>query len=231
MKRSTVILFCMLATKLALAQEDSLSRSLLKTERDRFRFGLKLSMGLHSLQGKDVSTLSTGGPSSARKGFSAGVMMDTRLNPHLYIRSEIAVQQSSALLNIYDSASNTRYDSKFRSLYLMVHPFMPAYRAGGFQVYAGPYFGLLINASIQRKTAGGGLETDKSIFGNALSPGGHSQKLDAGIAAGLEYEWKNGLTIGVNYRRGLIGILEDPRIQTRKKIYNQDISVSIGYKF
>lgn len=104
---------------------------------------------------------------------------------------------------------------------------------------AGPYVGMLIKSSYQYDSLGK-LYTNSSIFGSVSALNSYRQKIDAGIVVGAEYEFKWGISIGVRYTKGFVPLFENaaalvvnpsgPTLPSQK-IYNESLSISIGYSF
>lgn len=201
------------------------------TENGQVYLGIKAGYTTSSLYGRDLSLLSTGGNTSPLGGMFAEIIANTKFNTHFGLKSGLSIVQSGGTLQLQDGTASQPFRSKFKSTYLIIQPFSPALYIKGIHLYAGPYVGVLINASIERKAADGGSYADKSIFGSSTSPGGYRQKMDAGMIVGLEYEFRKSITIGASYRRGLVSVMEDARLQNQWKIYNQQFSFSIGYNF
>ncbi|MEC5145366.1 porin family protein [Chitinophaga sp. 212800010-3] len=198
-------------------------------ERGKVYLGIRAGYTRSSLFGKDLGRLSDGGAASSLGGLFAEIVANTRLSKHFGLTSSISVGQSGARLQILDSSVNQPYRSNFKSTYLTLQPFSPTLYLKGFRLYAGPYLSCLLNASIERRAADGSIYKDKSIFGTPLLPGGYRQKIDAGLLIGLDYKCSKAISVGIKYKRGAISVMEDSRVQSQWKIYNQELSISIGY--
>jgi hypothetical protein len=230
MKQLLLILAGLTVISTLYAQRDS-SRNLFPEENSRVSLGFRAGPQLSSLIGSDLRLLSTGGQLRAITGYFAAININTRISTCFSLNSELGVSRTGASLNLQDSASGRQFDSKFRSLYLTIQPASPTLTFKRLRLYAGPYLSLLMSASIQRLDDKGSLYTDKSIFGNATSPGAYRHKLDIGLAAGLEYELKNGVSFGAGWRRGFVPVMEDTRVQQQWKIYNQQFLLTLGIRF
>lgn len=130
-----------------------------------------------------------------------------------------------------DDGINPIFASKLKRQSIDLFPASPSFYYKGLQVYAGPYVGILLNASIQRKDANGNLYTDKSFYGNGETQSNYSQKIDAGFVAGLNYELPNGINIGGKFIRGFIPLIENANTKQQWKIYNESFFVTVGYAF
>ena len=224
-----LLLVCL--CKVTFGQQDSSSIANIIAARINTTFGLKAGYTTNWLKGDDAHFLSPAGKTAPLQGFYASLAIYTRLTEHFGLSSDISIAQSGAILRMKDSLSGRQFDSKFKSLYLTVQPLSPTFYYHRLRIHAGLFASALISSSIQRMGANGNIYVDKSIFGNAVSPGGYRQKYDAGITAGVEYECKNGITIGAVFKRGFVPVMEDTRIQQQWKIYNESLIFHIGFRF
>ncbi|MBN9383935.1 MAG: outer membrane beta-barrel protein [Chitinophagaceae bacterium] len=217
--------------EITFGQQDSSSIANLIAARINTTFGLKAGYTTNWLKGDDIHFLSPAGKTVPLQGFFASIAIYTRLTEHFGLSSEISIAQSGAVLRIKDSLSGKQFDSKFKSLYLTVQPLSPTLYYKKLRIHAGLFASALIRSSIERMGPNGDIYVDKSIFGNAVSPGGYRQKYDAGFVAGVEYECKNGITIGTFFKRGFVPVMEDTRLQQQWKIYNQSLIFHVGFHF
>lgn len=198
---------------------------------DRVNFALKAGYAVFTLRGAGLSAISPAGKPRQLSGYHFGAEVNTGFSSHFSLKHEIAVVQEGAFVKMQDNEEKA-FDSKFRSVYLNIAPLSPTFKWGGLQVFGGPYLGLLLQASIQRKDELGKLYTDKRIFGDPNQEGGYAQKMDAGLFGGLGYEFKNGLTISGRYLHGMTAVLEHTEnTGGQEKIFNRGFSVSLGYSF
>ena len=200
-------------------------------DQDRVSFGLKAGYAAFTLRGSGLSAISPAGMPRQLSGDHFGAEVNTGFSAHFSLKHEVSVVQEGAFVKMEDNEEKA-FDSKFRSVYLNIAPISPTFKMGGFQVFAGPYLGLLIQASIQRKDESGNLYTDKRIFGDPNQEGGYAQKMDAGFLGGLGYEFKNGINISARYIHGMTAVLEHTEnTGGQDKIFNRGFSVSLGYSF
>jgi hypothetical protein len=224
-----LLLACICET--ALGQLDSSFIAALKAAKINTSFGLRLGYTENWLKGDGVHELSPAGKTASLPGMFASLTIYTRLTEHFGLSSDISIVKSGAMLRMQDSLTSKQFDSKFKSLYLTVQPLSPTFYFNRWRIHAGLFASALISASVDRMGANGKIYSDKSIFGNAKSPGDYRQKYDAGIAAGVEYEFNNGITIGASFKRGFVPVMEDTRLQQQWKIYNQSLIFHVGFRF
>lgn len=198
--------------------------------------GLKVGIISPSLYGADVDSISNGGSATSRMGITAGIIINSRLTKYFWLKHEIMYSGRTMNVQLKDSI-HPSYNSTYARQYIDIFPVSPSFHYKGLQVYAGPYLGLLLQASIDRKDAKGNLATDHSIYGYGMQMGKQHQKFDAGLVAGIEYEFPFGLNIGAKYVKGFIPVIDyangytnnDPH--TVMHVYNSYMSVTLGYSF
>jgi hypothetical protein len=246
------LLFCSMLLSFAynglLAQQsNSITKPIIK-DRDtnlyinaRTSFGLIAGFTQASIYGNQIDSLSSNGKSSAIPGFHVGLTANSMLGKYFWLKHAIIFTQKGAGIFLHDSANGT-YSTTLRTMYLDLFPVNPTFHYKGFQVYAGPYLGILLDANLRKKNANGSFENDRSIYGsgyNNQSGSRYLQKIDFGFNVGLEYEFKCGFNVGVRYTRGYAELIDwaqsitvrpltDP---TKINIYTQYINVSVGYSF
>ncbi|TRX37941.1 PorT family protein [Flavobacterium sp. ZT3R18] len=200
-------------------------------QQEKITFGISGGMNWSTLRGSDIDSLSTGGASKGSISAVIGITLDNKTTKHFGLKHELFYSRRLTTVEMND-AINPIFTSSLRRQYLDLFPASPTFYYKGFQLYAGPYLGILLNASIQRKDDDGNLYTDKTFFGSSESSGGYSQKMDAGIVMGLNYELPNGLNFGARCIRGFVPLIENANTQEEQwKIYNQSFFVTMGYKF
>lgn len=191
--------------------------------------GIKSGMQWPALGGRDVDSLSAGG-ADGRPGPALGIALNNKLSDRFWLKHELFYSSRTMMIRLDDGISPA-FDSKLKRRYVEIYPASPTWHYRGWQVYAGPYLGLLVAASIQRKDANGHIYTDKAFFGRADLPDGYSQKFDAGLTVGIEYELPAGINFGARYVGGWVPMVENAVLQNQWRIYNRSISVTVGYSF
>lgn len=218
MKNTFIIIFLLFSVLKSSAQQGELT------------FGISTGINRSSLNGRDLDSLSAGGSAEGSNGAVIGITLDHKISKHFGLKHELFYSQSIMTLQLNDSI-HADYKSKLKRHYVELFPLSPVFYYKGIQLYAGPYIGILLNASIERKNADGNLYPDRSFYGTAQAPSQYSQKLDAGFATGLNYEFSNGLNLGARYIRGFVPLIENANTQQQWKIYNESFFVTIGYTF
>lgn len=183
-----------------------------------------------SLNGRDVDSLSNGESPKSLIGQSIGITLNNKTSKHFGLRHEMFYSRRSMTIQISDTL-NGAFKSKLKRQYIDLFPASPTFYYKGFQLYAGPYVAILLNASIQRKDTQGNLYIDKSFYGTGEALSKYSQKMDAGFVTGLNYEFSNGFNLGAKYIRGFVPLIENANTKQQWKIYNESFFVTIGYSF
>lgn len=200
----------------------------LKAQNERFTFGIKGGMDWTGLSGKDISKFSNGGNYESLSGQNIGISLNNKLSKYIYLKHELFYARRFLNIKMNDGG-NPVFSSNIKRKYLDLFPANITYRIKGFQVYAGPYLGFLLSASIQRKDTLGNLFIDKSFYSESGTFNTHAQKMDAGFIAGIEYEFKIGLNIGVHYIRGFVPLIKSTT--QHYQIFNQYAGITVGYSF
>lgn len=216
----------MAQTTIGITQEDQKET----TEAGKLSYGLKAGYSRFTIAGAGLSEFSTGGKPLYLGGYYFGIELNTKLNKFLSIKHELSILQKGAILKMAEDSTSSAFDSKYKNVYLDLAPFSLSFQLERLQIFAGPYAGVLLSSSIQRKNESGALYTDKSIFGDAKQTGNYTQKLDVGLLVGLGYALKNGLNIQARYAHGLTPLIEHTeRNDSQWKIYNRGFSFTFGY--
>lgn len=218
MKKIYIILFLFCFLLKVNAQETGLT------------FGISAGINESSLNGQNVDSLSTGGAPKSLTGQTIGITLDNKISIYFGLKHEVFYSLKLMSLQLNDTI-NGDYKSKFKRHYVELFPISPAFYYKGIQLFAGPYIGILLNASLQRKDADGNLYTDTSLYGNGTTPSKYSQKMDAGFTAGLNYEFSNGIHLGGRYIKGFVPLIENANTKSQWKIYNESFFLTIGYTF
>lgn len=198
-------------------------------EPGKLSFGLKAGYSRFTIAGAGVKEFSTGGRPVSLGGFYIGLELHTKISQHWGFKHELSILQKGAVLKMEEEA-DPAFDSKYRNAYLDIAPFSLIFQMEGLQLFFGPYAGVLLSSSIQRKNESGEVFTDKSIFGDGKQTGNYTQKLDAGWLTGLGYGFKNGVNIQAKYAHGLAPLIEHTdRNEGQWKVYNRGFSVTLGY--
>ncbi len=209
--------------------------------RGRTSLGIKVGFTQSQLRGPDKDSLSADGTTTALSGFHVGITANSMLGKYFWLKHELIATRKGANITLSDPI-NGSYKTTLKTWSLDLFPVSPAFHYKGFQVYAGPYLSVLVDASIRRKNASGQFEDDHSIFGsgrNFQSQSKYMQKFDYGLNFGIEYEFPFGLNIGAKYTRGYAELLDwansitvgKPTDATKIRIYTEYVNISVGYSF
>lgn len=193
-------------------------------------FGISGGINRTSLTGATIDSLSANGFQKSAIGQTIGITLDNKTSKYFGLKHELFYSRQVMTIKI-DDGIHPKFTSKFKRQYVAIFPVSPGFYYKGLQVYAGPYLGLLLNASVQHKDADGNSYTDTSIYGNGRASEKYSQKMDAGFVAGLNYELPGGITIGARFIRGFVPVIENANTKQQWKIYNENFFVTIGYSF
>ncbi|WP_291286925.1 porin family protein [Flavobacterium sp.] len=202
----------------------------MSAQQEGITFGISAGTNWSSLKGRDLDSLSTNGASKSLNGLTIGITLDNKISQYFGLKHELFYSRKQTALQIADSI-NGGFTSRLKRQYVDLFPVSPAFYYKGLQVYAGPYLGFLLNASVQRKDTDGNLYTDTAFYGTGKASHGYSQKMDAGFVTGLTYEFPNGFTLGARYLRGFVPLIENANTIRQWKIYNENFFVTIGYRF
>lgn len=193
-------------------------------------FGIRGGLNGSLLNGQNIDSLSTGGAPKSLTGQTIGITLDNKISKYFGLKHEVFYSRKLMSLQLNDTL-NGDYKSKLKRQYIELFPVSPAFYYKGIQLFAGPYIGILLNASIQHKDADGKLYTDRSFYGNGTAPSQYSQKMDAGFVTGINYEFSNGFNLGGRYIRGFVPLIENANTKEQWKIYNDSFFITIGYNF
>ncbi|MCW3464147.1 porin family protein [Chitinophaga nivalis] len=201
-----------------------------RAQQSNLSFGIKAGINQAGLTGGMIDSLSTGGATSKQTGIQIGVSLNHQFSKYCWLKQELFYSLRRVQLQLADD-THPAYNSPFRRQSIDLFPASPTFHYKGFQVFAGPFISMLLTASLQRRDDNGNTYTDKSLYGTATADNKYSHKFDAGLAAGLEYEFPLGINIGVRYMRGFVPIIENAAAQQQWQIFNQTAAFTVGYSF
>jgi hypothetical protein len=192
--------------------------------------GIKVGYNKPQLRGSDVNSEFPSPTSSWTPNFLIGLSANSRTSKYFWLKHDVFYAQR--YMTLQESGNGVTYSSKFKRHYIDIYPISPTFQYKGLQIFAGPYLGILMNASIQRKNSGGQLY-DSSFYGNGTQNSNYAQKFDYGYTAGIEYEFPFGVNIGFRYTRGFVPLIEKAVLPPvpQKSIYNNFTTFTIGYSF
>lgn len=195
-----------------------------------FMMGLNISISAHKKPGKTTNVYLKGGVnfSSAydvkpnmfdkdfKAGFSLGVQLDRKLDHHLYFQSGISFTTKGVEFNPKGNDKPTKINQMYLQLPLALAYKFHLDRKTYLVLNLGPYIAYGIGGKIDDGSA-----KEHNSFGKA-----RLRRFDTGLLGGIGLEVDRVL-LGLNYEYGLLDIA-----QPKKNSYkNQNISISLGYKF
>jgi hypothetical protein len=221
MKKQFVLLASVIASSVALAQT--------KTS-VTIRGGISSA----SIKGDAVQSLDnlldyTNGmiTKSSNTGFFGGASVSVPLNEMFSIEPGMFYAQKGAELkgelgikNIEFLGANAK--AKLTSHYVDI-PLVLKANINGFQIFAGPQVSYLAKADL--KTTAGALGFN--LFNNTMDATDQFNRWDAGITAGIGYQFANGFNISTSYDHGLTKIDANKNMDA----YTRSFKVGIGFRF
>lgn len=152
--------------------------------------GIKAGVNFSNFSGDDANGF------NVLTGFHAGIFTEVQLLKHLSFQPEL----------LYSKQGAKYHDTEYELNYLNVPAVFKLYFNSGFNIQAGPQFGLLIS------------ESDNFN-------GYNSKTYDLGVALGAEFFVTDGLFIQGRYIYGTSSV------SSERDIKNTGIQVSLGYQF
>jgi len=208
--------------------------------KDDLRWGIKAGANYYNLYGKDIDFIFANQETLYKASFHIGLFVDTRLSNKFGLKHELLFNQRKVGVSLADDTEKI-YESTMTRNYLDLMPASITFQQGGLQLFAGPYISALLGANVKRKDENGKWYADKDIYGdgaNDESKTRYLQKLDFGLNLGMEYYFKNNLSLGARYLHGFTDLFQYANSYTQEssktdaiKIYNRGWMLSCGYRF
>lgn len=208
--------------------------------KDDLRWGIKAGANYYNLYGKEIDFIFANKEATYKASFHVGAFVDTRLSNKFGLKHELLFNQRKVGISLLD-ATDKSYTSTMTRNYLDLMPASLTFQQGGLQLFAGPYISALLGANVKRKDENGKWYSDKEIYGdgaNDESKTRYLQKLDFGLNLGMEYYFKNNLSLGARYLHGFTDLFQFANSYTHEssktdviKIYNRGWMLSCGYRF
>ena len=197
-------------------------------------FGVKAGLSYAGLQGDAVKSLgnmldfSNGRITTGnRTGYFAGGYISLPISKNILIEPGLYYTQKGyelkGALNIKGlDFLGANAKSQLQSQYLDI-PLLIKADLGGLQLFAGPQFSYLMNANLH--TTAGALGFN--LLNNNTDATAQFNRWDAGVTAGIGYQFINGLNLSASYDYGL------SKIDVNKNLnaYNRGLKVGIGFRF
>ena len=179
---------------------------------DTFHFGVKGGVNFANIAGDDSRD------QDSRTAFYAGLVAELPISEKFSIQPEVLYSAQGSTIatidqdNIFDVDDNTEYQLD----YIQVPLLAKIYLVDGLSLQAGPSFNFLVNEEIDYEPTNNG--GDINIVDGA-------NDFEFGTAAGLEYQFDNGLFIQGRYTRGFTKIYDNVNA------YNYAIQAGVGFVF
>lgn len=221
MKKQILLLASVIVSTLAMAQTKP-------------AFGIRAGLSSSSLKGDAVNSLNnlldfTNGAitSGSHTGLFAGVYTTIPLAEKLSVEPAVYYSQKgyelTGALNIKGAEFlNANAKARLNSQYIDVPVVLKA-NLNGFQVFAGPQVSYLTKADLA--TSGGVLGFN--VLNSKSDATSQFNRWDAGITAGIGYQFSNGLNIMAAYDHGLSKVDANKNFDS----YNRSFKVGLGMSF
>lgn len=201
-----------------------------------FKFGVKGGGNYSSFSGGDKDAF---GEPDWKFGYHLGLTSLYELDsdgflgikPELYyITKGFQVNGEIDLTSL--GGTRTEFESK-RNLGYISLPILLNINAGGLFFELGPEFAYMVNSINEQKTSEYSKNGDKigQTKEEKVTSKEDLSSFDFGYVAGLGYMSDMGLSIGLRYNGGLMGIIDTKDSDNEKGIKNSVFMVSVGYMF
>ncbi|MFT3682865.1 MAG: porin family protein [Ferruginibacter sp.] len=160
-------------------------------------------------------------------GFYAGGFASVPVNemisvePGLYYSAkgyQLGGEYAVKGIEILNASANAQLHTNYIDLPVLVKATF-----NGLQVFAGPQFSYLTNASLDTRAAVAGF----TVFNNKMDVSNQFNKVDIGITGGVGYQLANGMRITAAYDRGLSKVDAGKNLNS----YNQGFKIGLGMHF
>lgn len=152
------------------------------------QFGIKGGANFSNLYTDEVDD------NNVLTSFNAGIYTSFPITDFIAIQPELLYSRKGSEL-VYDNAllSGT---AKFKLNYIEVPVLLKVNLAKNISIHAGPYFAYLVDAQVTNESDSGSFDFEDNYDNDDFN------KFDAGVAAGLGFDFNN-FGIGVRYNYGL----------------------------
>lgn len=185
-------------------------------------FGLQAQFGARlgvNLANNKVSVLGVSASGSNLIGIHAGVTYTHPINETISLRPGLLYSMKGTKAT--DDSGGTDVESKQRINYLEI-PIDVVYDAGSLNLFAGPYLGYGLNASVSQGDESMDVDFDEGGF----------KRLDFGLNLGIAYEVNEQISIGAQYGLGLANLDDtEDTFLGEITVKNKVIAFFAGYAF
>ena len=157
-------------------------------------------------------------------GIEAPLTANFSLMPSL----EFAMKGTKWSMSEYYKGYHIDAEETLSPMYLQI-PILGAYRLNlnddwNMTLKAGPYFayGISGNCKAEASTSGYSYSEDEDMFSDL-----DAKRFDAGVDVGIDFEYHR-FVVGLEFERGFISFAPDG---ADINVYNQELYVTVGYKF
>lgn len=191
------------------------------------KFGLRIGVSQTSYHGSDLDTIlsrvnesneTINGKIAWRNSQMAGIYVNNDLAKHFWLKHEFYWTNKGAVVNYEDGSFLER-----NRMYLDLYPVLFSFRAEGFQLFAGPYIGVMFLKKDVFTDQAGVKEIDKDLLYDISE----DNFLDFGGVSGIEYQFNFGLNLGLRYFMGFAKDDTDYFVN----LHNQGFFATVGFTF
>lgn len=167
--------------------------------------------------GMNIAFMTNSDNADARVGVQAGLQGQYFVTDKFALGAEVLYSQQGAKEKAEPISATMKLDYINIPLLAKFYPIN-----NGFNVYAGPQFGFCVNSKAKGKGYGVTAEVDMSDY---------TKVFDFGIAMGVGYDFKFGLTTDVRWTPGITYVGKSSHYDNDENSRNSVISIAVGWKF
>lgn len=188
-----------------LASTSGFSQSFFKNIADRLYFGVKAGANYSNFTNANFDT-------EGLTGFHAGALVGYKFNDNFAVQEEFLYSTQGAKLK------GGLTDGQDIKLSYVTVPILLKYKTNfGLYLEAGPQIGILVDENFTSL----GISSDTKF----------AEKIDGGVAAGIGYQFQNGLGIGARYYLSLTDVSKVKTAGINNDFQNNTAQVSLSYIF
>lgn len=184
---------------------NSFSQSVIKSIGEHLFFGIKAGANYSNFTNADFDT-------EGLTGFHAGLLAGYKFNDHFAIQEEFLYSTQGAKIK------GGLMDGQDIKLSYVTVPILLKYKTDfGLYLEAGPQVGILVDEDFTSL----GINSDTEF----------AEKIDGGAAAGIGYQFQNGLGIGARYYMSFTDVTKIKTAGVNSDFQNNTAQVSLFYIF
>jgi hypothetical protein len=190
---------------LFLVSVSGFSQSFLKNLQEHLYFGVKAGANYSYFTNADFDT-------EGLTGFHAGALVGYKFNDHFAVQEEFLYSTQGAKIK------GGIMDGEDIKLSYVTVPILLKYKTNfGLYLEAGPQVGILVDEDFTSL----GISSDTKF----------AEKIDGGVAAGIGYQFQNGLGIGARYYLSLTDVTKIKTAGINSDFQNNNAQASLFYIF